>query len=59
MTFGFIGRWWRRRCREIDRKILWPQMLAGAKNENHLGVAMLMHVRIDLAWRFPAEWKDE
>lgn len=57
--FARLGCWWRRRQRDIDRRILFPVMQAKATTPNQLAVAMLMHIGIDPAWRYSQEWKDE
>lgn len=49
--WGRLGRWWRRRCRRIDRAELFVLMRTRD--------AIAWHILIDTAWQFVDEWDDE
>lgn len=52
-----LFRWWRRRQRMCDARVLWP-ILLGLSNDSRsefLHVAEL-HTSMDPAWRYADEW---
>jgi hypothetical protein len=57
--FQRLFRFWRKRQRDVDRRILFPAFMDGSKGDTHLAVAIMMHVLIDPAWRLPDEWREE
>lgn len=59
--FAKLGKWWRKRQRQIDRSILFnsiEEQGAGLWEEN-IQNAKLVHIINDSAWAYPEEWKDE
>lgn len=68
--WGFVGRWWRKRQRRIDRDVLFPAACWNAMKDRigsghpddlitRSHMAMALHIYVDWAWRFRDEWADE
>lgn len=57
---SLIGRWWRRRNRQVDAKILFPIVFeqVGRDPLRFLRVIRI-HTTIDPNWRFRNEWECE
>lgn len=47
----WIIRWWQKRQREIDLRILWPSLKAQTGDLEKARLAFLLHARIDAAWQ--------
>ena len=45
-----LGKWWRRRQRDIDLKILWPQLLKEEPDLEAARTAFGLHAINDPAW---------
>lgn len=54
-----IMKWWRRRQRNIDRKMLFPLFDKHSANDSLARQAINKHITIDPAWRYPKEWENE
>lgn len=53
----WIGKYWRKRQRNIDRDILFPFLyLQSAHNLQRYEQAALRHIEVDSAWSFADEW---
>ena len=55
----FLGRWWRKRRRDIDRRIFFPELRRHARDEDDVQAALDYHVSHDKAWRYFSEWVHE
>lgn len=47
---AWIGRWWRRRQREIDARILWPSCANATPSLDMAKAAFMLHATNDPAW---------
>lgn len=56
---NFVARWWRKRQRNIDRRVLFPLLKERARDALQYRQAIELHIAEDPAWRFPHEWRDE
>lgn len=47
----WIVRWWRKRQREIDLRVLWPALKDAEPDLERAKIGFLLHARIDPAWQ--------
>lgn len=52
-------KWWRRRRREIDKRILFPAIREMSISREQFDLAVWRHISIDEAWHWPAEYRDD
>ena len=50
-VFALIGRWWRKRQRDVDLRVLWPACKEEALGDlEHARTAFFLHCMMDPAW---------
>jgi hypothetical protein len=57
--FRWVGQWWHKRQRDIDRQCLFPVIRQGQRDPVVGDRAIRLHVRSAPAWRYPEEWAGE